>query len=128
MDNIDVLLRAAEYIESKKLLLGPNNSKSLNYTHNDSLSTKSSISNTSSSSSSLLNLPNISINQALKKNDQICHDKSKLKSFIDTKQDIYSSSLPLNFVSSPNFIEIQKNDETKLTINKSMSRLDEMKR
>lgn len=111
MDNIDVLLRAAEYIESKNFLVNPNVTKTPNFLH--------------------FNLQNNSKNQALTKNEQLYHKKINNKSnlnFNETKSDIYSSSLPSNFVSVTNFIEIRKNNETKLPINKSMSRLDEIKR
>ncbi|RNA21585.1 max-binding MNT-like [Brachionus plicatilis] len=132
MDNIDVLLKAAEFIELQGCLV--NERKAHNHLNLDSsLSPISSVSYSSSSSSSLFNSPNNSNNLA--NNDQnLLEHKINVKpnahwSLDQANSNVYSSSLPSNFVSSSShFCKSRKNDQTTSTINQSMSRLEEMKR
>lgn len=138
MDNIDVLLKAAEYIEAQE-------SNDLN-SHNQlniesSLSPISSASYSSSSSSSLFNSPNSFNNinnQSAVKNERVFHKKFNNRKFQnsdvysivnnESKSNFnYSSSLPSNLISPPNLVKARKNDE-KLSINKSLSKLEEIKR
>lgn len=131
MDNIDVLLKAAEYIDAQENL-GNDSKTPKNLNIESSLSPISSVSYSSSSSSSLINSPNNSINPNSASNHQICQRKLDVKinknSLIDFNSNIYSSSLPSNFVCSPNLLKTRKEDEITFTFNKSMSRLEEMKR
>ncbi|CAF0710201.1 unnamed protein product [Brachionus calyciflorus] len=138
MDNIEVLLKAAEYIESQETVSNDSNAHN-HLSIESSLSPISSTSYSSSSSSSLFNSPNnFNYNNYSAKNERVFHKKfnnRKLQNYEtntgsnnETNSSfIYSSSLPSNLISPPNLIKARKNDEKSLS-NKSLSRLEEIKR